>query len=213
MIRPEDIQVPQISVEEIWALADEFRAEQGEWGNRPVDIERILDLNLGFTIQTKRKLKEKTGTDAMLLAGDKKVIAVDYDEFHDPGSWPMLHFSMAHELGHYLLHKVKFDIYKDANFQNVDDWVAFLNAIPLDVHFNLEQQANQFAGRLMVPKDELMEKLEEALYKKGLRPPVSDEDFNAVTSRLGRKFGVSSKCIEVRMDRESINIRAAGENN
>jgi Zn-dependent peptidase ImmA (M78 family) len=205
VIRPEDIQSPQVSFAEIWVMADEFRAQQGDRGAIPVQIEEIIDLNLGITIQPKRNLKATAGTDALLLNLDPPVIVVDYDDYHDEECWPILHFSMAHELGHYLIHKKRFDVYKGVYFAGLEGWVDFLSKVPADVHLLLEQQANQFAGRLMVPVDELASRFNAAIYKRGLRVPVSEEDLELVSTNIGKKFGVSGKCISVRIDREKLN--------
>ena len=207
MLDPEKIKAPFYSAETIYKKADEFRAEQANWGNVPVDIERIIEIGLGIKIQPRTNLRKIAGTDALLLGGQHGIIVVDDEEYNDPRYWPRLRFSLAHELGHFILHRNNSNLYGDIEFDTVDEWVAFLQKVPIDTHFYLEHHANQFAGRLLVPRAELVEELEKAKLLKGLGSvmPVPDEHIELLCMNIGRKFHVSAQCIQIRISREGLN--------
>ena len=73
-----------------------------------------------------------------------------------------------------------------------------------------EYQANEFAGRLLVPREDLVHEIENALKLLELNNMLEylKADPNAVLSRistqLSRPFGVSTDVIERRVDREKL---------
>lgn len=89
-------------------------------------------------------------------------------------------FTIAHELGHYLLHRTELE--KNPN-------LSILFRIPLGSPDPnpLEQEANAFAGRLLVPSDLLRDYL-----KEGVREPTVLSDI----------FGVSQDVIIYRLKDE-----------
>ena len=81
-------------------------------------------------------------------------IVVDHDFYMNEKFANRIRFSFAHELGHYFHHK---EYYSRAGFVSAKDWKNFIINIPESEYRNFEWQANEFAGRLLVPHAELVE--------------------------------------------------------
>jgi Zn-dependent peptidase ImmA (M78 family) len=73
-----------------------------------------------------------------------------------------------------------------------------------------EYQANEFAGRLLVPRADLIHEIDNSIevLKRNDMPDYLKSDSYAVlsgiTTRMARIFGVSSEVIERRVDKEKL---------
>ncbi len=204
MVDPKSIKAPFIPANKIHEIVEEFRAKHGSWGQVPVDVERIAELGLGIQFRLEEGLLYRAGVDALLLntSGDQEPeIAIDAAEYWDERYFNRLKFSIAHELGHFVLHG---GVYKGVNFESVDEWIAFLQAIDAKVHFWLEYQAGEFAGRLLVPIDILIGELERQKATLELIEPLSRQDVDYLANAISRRFTVSPDVIRIRLDREKL---------
>ena len=118
-----------------------------------------------------------------------------------------MRFSFAHELGHFFLHKY---LYTRFGIDSPEDWKDFILNVPENEYRSFEWQANEFAGRLLVPRPELraeMEKVGKVLKENNLIPFL-EKDPDAVLSRISpmlcKPFGVSTEVIERRVKRERL---------
>lgn len=111
----------------------------------------FIELDLKLDLIPYDGLFRGFGADAA-IAADFTGIYVDeetYDMIDNAPEWKLnrLRFSLAHELGHYFLHRDIFDA------QDLQDDCHFLDW--LNQHdgkkYAIEQEANEFAGRLLVP--------------------------------------------------------------
>ena len=103
MIDPKDFKAPFIKIEDIRVAADNFRNKYWPSNSIPVDIFEILEFELNIEIRTIFSLKEAGDIDALLL-GNLKTIVVDLNDFLNERSQNRLRFSVAHEIGHLVLH-------------------------------------------------------------------------------------------------------------
>ncbi len=87
--------------------ADEMRSKYWPDNILPVDVEKIIEFKVGLDIEPMHGLFSIIDTDAWLKM-DLTGIVVDYNCYMKDNFANRLRFSLAHELGHYLLHK---DIY------------------------------------------------------------------------------------------------------
>lgn len=112
-----------------------------------------------------------------------------------------LRFSVAHEIGHMVLHA---DIAKEAKLKNWEDLRGWFQGGNGQLGI-LEQEANEFAGRLLVPKDTLGALLKEFTDAKGeLRWRDSITLRQEFADLAGKKFGVNSQSLMTRLDRETL---------
>lgn len=191
---------------EIWSIAEDVRRKY--WGELkiPVDAEKIIESRLKLIIQPEHYLRRETDMDAYLLI-DRTGIVVDHDMFMDERYLNRLRFSFAHELGHYFLHE---DIYKKVKFSSIEEWKTFLISIPSFDYGNYEWQANEFAGRLLVPRDELEKEIESAqkyIKQNNLSEYLKSEPkavLASISPMISKTFGVSDTVIETRAEREML---------
>lgn len=202
---------PFITPEKAWAEADRIRLEHWRSNKLPIDVEKILwELNL--QLEPVASLKSDGDVDA-LLTGDLTTIIVDLEEYMDVRMDNRMRFSIAHELGHFVLHH---DIYRNIQFNSVEDWIKFIQSIPEDQYYYVEQHAYEFAGRLLVPPDRLRKEFALAI-KKAEKSGFMDWEKSGdaarefIASSICRVFGVSSSVIEKRITREGYKILTQGK--
>ena len=141
-----------------------------------------------------------------LLRGDLTTIIVDADEYMDDRMQNRLRFSIAHELGHFVLHA---DVYRGIHYRSVDEWIAFVQALPEDQWGYMEQQAYEFAGRLLVPPDRLRVELvaaQERAREAGFLDweKTGEAALEYIAASICRVFGVSDQVVEKRLRREGL---------
>lgn len=194
-----NVSIPYLSNEEIRRRADEFC--ELYWGNKvPIDIELIAERNLTLLIIPIPDLRYRAHTDGF-LSGNLKEIVYDANS-----SDVRAHFSIAHEIGHFVLHK---DTIAKLRPNSYDEWKEVQQAIPDAIWGHAEYQAREFAGRLLVPRNLLIEEL------KALKPQIDKAKIIApdlelpvikafVSVKLARRFFVSGEVIMRRLDAEQI---------
>jgi Zn-dependent peptidase ImmA (M78 family) len=114
-----------------------------------------------------------------------------------------LRFTVAHELAHYYLHQ---DLPQQANFASLPDfarWTANYGGRK----YTAEQEANEFAGRLLVPETRLGVLFDEfAEQAERLMPNFmeSGQLRDKFSERVAPRFGVNQQVIAIRLDRDGI---------
>ena len=140
----EGSQIPFINKGEIAGRARELLNECWD-GVFPVDVEKVCDY-LGIAILPVAGLADSFCIDAFISA-DFKTIYVDAERFGQESY--RYRFSVAHELGHYILHREYFS----SRVWSFEEWQGMTNGGANRV---AEFQANYFAGSLLAPEDELL---------------------------------------------------------
>jgi hypothetical protein len=134
---PLNFKAPFIKPEQAWAAADEIRSQHWPSGSLPVEVEEIL-WKVGLRLDPIASLKKDGDVDA-LLTGDLTRIIVDFEEYMDDRRQNRMRFSMAHELGHFILHRL---LYGKIHFASLEDWMEFVQAIPEVQYSFIELHAN-----------------------------------------------------------------------
>jgi len=117
-----------------------------------------------------------------------------------------LRFTFAHEVGHLVLHKEKI---QQCDFRIEDDWIHFREDFLEEDLFWFEQQAYEFAGRLLVPRQELIKELKKHQNKiHKFQSLINNEEDDILIQAISRvicdKFGVSHGVIYRRIRNERI---------
>lgn len=196
---------PFIKREQAQAEADRFRLRYWPTGELPIDIQAVIEFELDMRIRTIPGLRQSCDIDALLL-GDLQTIAVDRDVYMDDKMANRLRYSLAHEVGHKVLHP---DLYSRIAHDSAEEWIWSFQTIPEDQYAWVEQHAYEFAGRLLVPVNRLKAELDQAV------TDATNAGFTAwdqsgdaareyIASSLCRHFGVSSQVIEKRLIREKL---------
>ncbi len=154
------IVIPFLSKAEIKDKADSFRKRF--WDKPiPVDIESIIEIGLKISIVPVPGFQDLCDADA-LIASNWRYVYVDNSRYLDERYRNRLRFSLAHEMGHFYLHK---EVYNDFNIKEWNDYYKLLKEFPQDQYGYLEFQANSFASYLLVPRDILALERDRALDK------------------------------------------------
>jgi len=197
-----------IPKDQIWDIADKFRNKYWPLNELPVNIEKIIDSGLNMFVIPERGIKEYAKIDAYLRS-DFTGIVVDEKQYMDDRDRykNRLRFSFAHEIGHFVLHQY---VYSQLKFDSPRDLFNFIMNVPESEYNDFEWQANEFAGRLLVPRDSLISEIRnihEILKEYSLSDIMQLEPervLERVSPYLCKPFGVSEKVIEMRVQREGL---------
>ncbi len=207
---------PRLYPRDIHKKAEEFREKFWPKGALPVDIELIAE-KMGFYWKSIGTVSDKF--DALLQINDEndKSIIVNKKFFDNETYENRLRFSIAHEVKHYVLHKKIIVKVKEiiGGFSEEDYldkyYYTFIKCFPEDQWRYFEYQANEFAGRLLVPHERLKQEIHKILGDLRKDPDISkmiEDDPNGVLSwastSLCKPFGVSADCIERRAKNEKL---------
>jgi hypothetical protein len=200
---PQKFKAPYIPKERIWQEADRLRAAHPAGRSLPVEILDLAEFDLGLDLVPVDGLREQLDIDALLM-GDMHSILLDKRAFMSPRLEYRLRFSVAHEIGHLVLHR---DIYAGLQHATAREWFDYISAIP-DVEYGwVEWQAYEFAGRLLVPPDALREVFQAAIqsaqavgYSDWLAADEAALDY--IATRIAPRFGVSAEVIAKRLRAE-----------
>lgn len=179
--------------------AENFLQKYNPSGKLPVPIEEIVELRMGIAVVVVPGIKHLLGIDAFINS-DFSQITIDE---HSYTAYPeRTKFSIAHEVGHLVLHA---DWYKTHGPKTIDDHLTFYDRIDHEIYKYLEIQASTFAGLILVPRRVLLEKLQAKLG----RTPSNEslELMIPVFQDLLEVFQVSGEVLLRRMQREKV-VRA-----
>lgn len=204
-MNPQYFKAPFLNKDEIWRQADEFRSRVWPSSDIPVDVMAVVEFELNMQIRSVSSLRADDDVDALLL-GDWQTIIVDQGLFMDDRYSNRLRFSIAHELGHYVLHRHVFD---QIPRTTTEEWIRFMRDIPEREYSFIEYHAHEFAGRFMVPPEALGVELEKALVlveKNGLSRSLLREDAHLayIANGIAKAFDLSSDVIERRLKNEGL---------
>jgi IrrE N-terminal-like domain len=190
--------------EDVWLEVEEFRKEHfGDDAQEvPVDVFTLCEIALRLDIIPFDDLSSKFGIDAGIMP-DFTGIYVDaaaYKLWELGPVWRQnrLRFSVAHELGHFVLHK---EIALKLNFTTLEDFRVWA----IKDKYAIEQCANEFAGRLLVPIERLTlyyDRFGERCKRPGWN--LDNATRRSFAGYAAPKFGVNPDVIEVRLDREGL---------
>ena len=196
---------------QIWEKAEELRERYGTLKSDqiPLDMISFVELELRLDLIPFDRLRDDFGADAAILA-DFTGLYIDGEIFDTidlvrGARLNRLRFSIAHELGHLFLHREQFEAAAIQTNENFLDWLNEHNGHK----FDFEREANEFAGRLLVPVEILSDCFEKMLPamdgKYGRHGWVSNSEIRSKAAELiAPRFGVHPIAIETRFDREGI---------
>lgn len=190
--------IPYRHDNEIREEADEFRKLY--WNNTvPVNVEVIAE-RAGIILTPIPSLRYLTNQEAAIASSKEEI-------FYDPDSIEVrFRFSIAHELGHYKLHASELDYMQPKSY---DDWSRIIDEMPTHTLSRFEYQANEFAGRLLVPLDDLKASFRSIKPKLELMEKYVNGNFFAtyefIAGDLCGVFNVSAEVLVKRLRKEELN--------
>lgn len=199
---------PQLTLTDIQGRADAFRDGLGhEFSHPPFDVIYIADIVLRIDFIPLDGLFKDLGIDAA-LTWDLRGLYVDKDTFAkydqhtktEPWIEKRFNFSVAHEIGHKELHA---EFIQGVKFKSEEEYLKWVKTSRTGIEF----QADEFAGRFLVPRAILIEEYDRI--QKNISSQYSDwrqrpGTRTLVAKKLAPRFGVNHEVIEKRLDRENI---------
>ncbi|MBS1258953.1 MAG: hypothetical protein MAG551_02017 [Candidatus Scalindua arabica] len=197
-----DLEIPVFSYDDIKGIATVFLNEYHSNSEIPVPIEEIIEFKMGKDIIPLPGLHQSFEVDGCTSSDLTSIYVDEFVYTSRPGRY---RFTLAHEVGHIVLHK---EIYQKANFQDIKEWKGFINSISEKDHSWLEFQAYAFGGLILVPHKHLEEVTQSYvnIVKKNKISLKEKWDFawDLVAAKLAKKFEVSTQIIEKRLDKDKI---------
>lgn len=193
----------------VWEAVEAFRARYlvGNLAHLPVDVFTLAELELKLDVIPFHDLFEKYDADAALTL-DFSGLYVDAEAYillERGPRWKQrrLRFSVAHELGHHVLHR---ELAAKLPFATLAEFAVWTKGYH-GQQYTLEQEANEFAGRLLVPADRLQSEFD--WFGREIAPYMphwqsSPDIRRQFAERLMERFEVNAQVIETRLDREGI---------
>lgn len=195
-----------ISEDEIEKLALEIREKIGLGHSKLIPNDNLMDLifEAGYNIEIDELNNNTLG---YLNFKDKKVVF----DFHLEVGSPIWRFTLAHELGHALLHQQYFEMGLASVLSDSDN--TYLTQSDTD---RLEIQANLFASFLLMPKEGFAQFYLGALQHLRImknypkiyvdNQPVNLRDYYDVLRLISEQFHVSKRMVEVRISKMGLLI-------
>ena len=196
-------------MDHVWQKIEELRGqyETLRADRTPIDVFTFFEIDLGLNPIPFDDLTAKYRVEAAITA-DFTGIYLDAEQYalmEKGPDWKLnrLRFSVAHELGHYFLHRTLPQPENVASLPDFARWTATYGG----QKYLVEQEANEFAGRLLVPETRLNSLFEEfapEAAKIFLNFMASGPLRDQFAEKVAPKFGVNSQVIAVRLDRDGI---------
>ena len=161
----ENIFQPGVKADHIAEFGCDLEIEWIEFNNYPPDVKILAAINFG----------------------DKKIYMNESCEAELKNNLGRMNFTIAHELGHWVLHK---DLDQD-RLPGFDKKFFFCRGINNRIN-NPERQANFFASCLLMPRNFVKEAL------KNFKAPLYEYDIK----KLSDKFFVSKQAMKIRLVNE-----------
>lgn len=209
-----EIKPSRLTWNTIRSIVEEFRNKHIDPVDTiPIPIHKVIEFKLGLDIQPIFGLKDRADTEGFLQS-NLTTISVDSKTYLDDRYKFRLNFTLAHEVGHYILHAEQ---YKKMKFASTKEFIEFQQSFNEESLEWFEKQANEFAGRLLVPVHKLKEligaeenyctQLTEKL--KSGKEDLSNKEIesfvlDSLSSRIYKKFEVSKEVVKRRIRTENL---------
>ena len=120
----------------------------------PVPIEEIIDFDFNIDIIPLPGVQDLCDVDGF-ISPDFSAIYVDNYVYHNRPY--RFRFTLAHEIGHLIIHKEKLSQIRIDPTDAVNSWASFLREIDGKDHSKIEYQGYTFGGLVLVPPINLLE--------------------------------------------------------
>jgi len=176
--------------------ASAFLAKYHPSGRLPVPIEEIVEFQLKLGLLPLPDLERNFDIHGFATIGRKEIVV---DERQMLKQSDRHRFTVAHELGHLILHE---DLYAAAKVTDMPSYLAFQESLTEEDIRDLEFQACNWAGRVLVPKSALLplalSSLKVNLPKLGKNPSLR-LICKAIARDLYKRFEVHPDVVETRL--------------
>ncbi len=197
----EKLTVKYLEKDEIEAIVDQIHKGKSI-KDYPFEVELFLYNEFKYRVMPCPRLEAGCKIDTALVAC-KKILRIDESIYEKQPK--RARFSIAHEVGHLVLHKELIEMMVEAliEAQKTDDYASIINFLPNTQYRSAEWQADYFGGALLAPKSilepKLLELIEERKSKYNSIDEFDDEDIDIIYHDLAKIFDVTKPAITVRL--------------
>lgn len=190
------VPIQHLSYKKIGQIADEFLNNYHPNLLLPVPIEEIAEQKLKLKINQRVNLKTDYDVDGFLTS-DLMTIFLDLNMYLKYEN--RTRFTIAHEIGHLILHK---EVFQKLNINSVEKLNYISTELTDEEYGWLEYQAYSFASQVLVPTNSLLNELEKRLG----RIPVQEapEVLATVIQDLPDIFQVSDAVVLRRLQKAGV---------
>lgn len=191
------LQLKRLSYNDVGDIAFSFLKNYHPDLHIPIPIEEIAESKLHIEIIPVNKLKNLYDTDGCLDSTLSKIF-IDMDLYMKYEN--RTRFTIAHEIGHLVLHKTYFE---NLEIHTVEDIYNISDQISEDDYGWLEYQAYSFAGQVLVPKNVLVSEVEKRLGEIPKEKFLPEKIFS-ISQDLLEIFNVSGEVLSRRLQKAGI---------
>jgi Zn-dependent peptidase ImmA (M78 family) len=199
-----ELDVKYIPYNKIAEEAVSFAIQYGIEEEIPVPIEEVVEFDLGFDIILTENMQRDFDVEGFTTFKDKSIYVDDFIYKNRPYRY---RFTLAHEVGHIVLHK---SLLEGIELISVTQWEQFIDQVDIKDYNALEFQGYAFGGLVLVQPHKLKTLFEENIeYIKPLVDQARSEGLdreqyleyaiNAMASILSPKFDVSNDVLSRRI--------------
>ena len=145
------LNVPWLDPATLRAKAQGFLKTHHPAGTPPIPIEDIVEVKLRLDVVPVANLLAEFDMDGF-TSGDLVTIYVDSRIYQRPNLETRYRFTLAHEMGHIVLHR---HILEKVSLSSPEEWRDFVDGMPEEERSRFEWQAYEFAGLVLVPPEPL----------------------------------------------------------
>lgn len=195
------LNLQKLSYHKIGQIAAEFLAKYHLSLSLPVPIEEIAEAKLNLKIIPVKTLKRDFDVDGCLDSSLSKIY-IDFDLYiqHENRT----RFTIAHEIGHLVLHQ---KVFEKLAINNQNDLYKLADNISSDDYGWLEFQAYSFAGQVLVPKEKLVKEIKTKIIL-GTNKSITAEELFPIFQELTEAFNVSGEVLLRRLQKEGLVINS-----
>jgi len=190
--------------EQIREEVEKFRNCYPKAKQLPVPVVDIIEIDMQIEPVPIDYLFSQVGVIAFIKS-DCTELWTDKERYYSAGWEAVSRHDLAHEIGHVVLHR---DILKDVRISSKDSWMK-VQGDNKDAIVKLEYQCDEFAGRLLVPRDILLGKIYVLRglirkMKKDIPAIEIDQIKSYIAMIIFKEFGILDKIVYERIVKEKI---------
>ncbi len=188
------LSIAHLTQQQITNEVESFRKKFHANRPSPLNILDIVEFDLKIQIVPIPNLEFLCNSSAFITSS-WDMLYIDKRQYENEAFDKRTNFSVAHEIGHLVLHK---PFYESLNIKSFIDFYKFFNECPPYTYKSLEKQAHSFAEKLLIPVEELNDTIASLISRKA-KP---DE----ILKMLSDKFAVSNDAIIWKLIHEKIDV-------
>jgi hypothetical protein len=199
------LEVPHLTYSDIGKKAQEFLSQYHSSLELPIPIETIIDVQIGLNIVPFPNLYRDHRLSGY-LSSDRTAIFVD--EMQSDQYEEKYRYTLAHELGHYVLHK---SCYDNLPFRSTDEYVNWRESITNEEISWFETHGDWFAGHVLVPTCHLETVCRKVIAKHqntfAKFKKIPEDFWSYVSNEVATYFEVNPPVVEIWIKKENIPIK------